>query len=281
MVLKVGNDMGHGINTFPPSKGVFKNGIGYAEHTFNAKVGIKIREHLQRHGVHSMEAQAPNKPDVSLNKRTAYYNAHRVNLVWSTHANYNSKPDVKGMGIFYWKGNAQGKEIAEYYIKLCREAGLPIWGNGVFESTNVPKDHWTNFAITRDTTSTALLAENGFFSNDEDFNRIFNTPSYIDLVGEISAKSILYGLNVKWIPVVVVQPIAKPDVKPVSNIKEEVKVVEELKLTPAEQKVVNEAVRLRLIDGKEPFGEVSRIYLYAVLIGLAKRLEKLENERKV
>lgn len=197
-MAKVGNDIGHGIDTFPPSKGITKNGRGYAEHTFNAMVGIKIREHLQRHGVASMEAQGANKPDVELNKRTSYYNAHRVDLVWSTHANYNSNPKVKGMGIFYWKGNTKGKEIAEYYIKLCRDAGLPIWGSGVFESTNEPKNHWTNFAITRDTTSTALLAENGFFSNDEDFNRIFNTPSYIDLVAEISVKSILYGLDVTW-----------------------------------------------------------------------------------
>lgn len=205
MVLKVGNDFGHGINTFPPSKGIYKDDKGYAEHTFNAMVGIKIREHLQRHGVASMEAQGANKPDVDLNKRTSYYNAHRVNLVWSTHANYNSNPKVKGMGIFHWKGDPKGKDIAEYYIKLCKEADLPIWGNGVFESTNVPATHWTNFAITRDTHATALLAENGFFSNPEDFERIFNTPSYIDLVAEISAKSILYGLNVRWKEVVKVE----------------------------------------------------------------------------
>jgi len=197
-MAKVGNDIGHGIDTFPPSKGVFKKGKGYAEHTFNAAVGLKIREHLQRHGVHSMEAQGANKPEVALNNRVRYYNAHNCDLVWSTHANYNDNKDVKGMGIFYWKGNEKAKRIAEYYIRLCREAGLPIWGNGVFESTNQPKSHWTNFAILRDTTSTSLLAENGFFSNDEDFERIFNTPSYIDMVAEISAKSILYGLGVQW-----------------------------------------------------------------------------------
>lgn len=238
MAIKVGNDIGHGQNTFPPSKGIYKGGKGYAEHTFNAKVGIEIREHLQRHGVHSMEAQAPNKSDVRLRTRTDYYNAHRVNLVWSSHANYNSKKAVKGMGIFYWKGTQKGKEIAEYYIKLCREAGLPIWGSGVFTSTDVPVDHWTNFAITRDTNAVALLAENGFFSNDEDFERIFNTPSYIKLVGEISAKSILYGVGVTWKPlktavkaeskpVVVTKPKPKPIVTPISKpIEEENKMID-------------------------------------------------------
>ena len=34
--------------------------------------------------------------------------------------------------------------------------------------------------------------------NDEDFERIFKTPAYIDLVAEISAKSILYGLGKSW-----------------------------------------------------------------------------------
>jgi N-acetylmuramoyl-L-alanine amidase len=274
MVLKVGNDMGHGVNTFPPAKGIFKNGIGYAEHTFNAKVGIKIREHLQRHGVHSMEAQAPNKPDVALNKRVSYYDAHRVNLVWSTHANYNSKKEVKGMGIFYWKGNAHGKEIAEYYIKLCREAGLPIWGNGVFESTDEPRDHWTNFAITRDTNATALLAENGFFSNDEDFNRIFNTPSYIDLVGEISAKSILYGLNVKWIPVEVVKPVVIPpksEVKGASIVEEYKKDAQPSRSLAAKFK---KAVELGITDGTFPQRGASREEVAVMIVNAIEHLEK-------
>lgn len=273
MVLKVGNDMGHGINTFPPSKGIFKNGVGYAEHTFNAKVGVKIREHLQRHGVHSMEAQAPNKPDVALNKRVSYYDAHRVNLVWSTHANYNSKKDVKGMGIFYWKGNAHGKEIAEYYIELCKEAGLPIWGNGVFESTNEPRDHWTNFAITRDTDATALLAENGFFSNDEDFNRIFNTPSYIDLVAEISVKSILYGVNVKWIPEKVEQPeveIASSEVKGVSTTVEYGKNDQPSKSLIPE---FNEAKKLKITDGTYPNRPATRAEV-AVMVLRGLKLQK-------
>jgi len=69
-------------------------------------------------------------------------------------------------------------------------------------------------------------------------------------------------------PKPIVETVSKPVVK-VEAIK-----VPDVKLTAAEQKVVNEAVRLKLVDGKEPFGEVSRIYLYAVLIGMGKHLEE-------
>ncbi|MEK3995443.1 N-acetylmuramoyl-L-alanine amidase [Psychrobacillus sp. FSL K6-2365] len=56
--------------------------------------------------------------------------------------------------------------------------------------------------------------------------------------------------------------------------------VSEQKLNADQTKLLAEAKRLKLTDGKEPFGEVNRLYLFSVIVGLAQQVEELNKKVK-
>lgn len=58
--------------------------------------------------------------------------------------------------------------------------------------------------------------------------------------------------------------------------KEETKVDEEQKLTPAQEAVRQEAIRLKITDGKDPHRQVNQFYAWSVSVPLAKKTEELE-----
>ena len=68
--------------------------------------------------------------------------------------------------------------------------------------------------------------------------------------------------------------------KDIKQPNKEVKSVEEQKLNVAEARLLAEAKRLKLTDGKEPFGEVNRLYLFSVIVGLAQQVEELNKKIK-
>ncbi|MFJ5771384.1 M15 family metallopeptidase [Psychrobacillus sp. NPDC093180] len=63
-------------------------------------------------------------------------------------------------------------------------------------------------------------------------------------------------------------------------VKKEVAGVSEQKLNASQEKLLNEAKRLKLTDGREPFGEVNRMYLFSVIVGLAQQVEELKKKVK-
>lgn len=52
------------------------------------------------------------------------------------------------------------------------------------------------------------------------------------------------------------------------------------KLTVEQEKIRQEAISLRITDGKEPHGEINRLYLWSAMIPLARRVEELEKKLK-
>ncbi|QJT71655.1 endolysin [Psychrobacillus phage Spoks] len=58
--------------------------------------------------------------------------------------------------------------------------------------------------------------------------------------------------------------------------KEENQVAEEQKLTPAQEAVRQEAIRLKITDGKDPFRAVNQFYGWALAIPQAQKIEALE-----
>lgn len=208
-MAKVGLDIGHGRNTFPPSKGVYRDDKAYHEHTFNANVSIKMESILKRHGVQVIKGQEPFANDVPLSTRINLYNREKVDLVWSTHANAGVK-SASGIGIFYWYNNApRSKKLAEFYVDELKNNGMDLWGDGLFESI---KGTWSEYAICRDTEMTAVLVENGFMTNDKDFELIFKDPSYIEKIAVMSCRAILRYLGIAYKPES--KPVDKPAEKP-------------------------------------------------------------------
>jgi N-acetylmuramoyl-L-alanine amidase len=203
-VAKVGLDIGHGRNTFPPNKGLYKNGQAYHEHTFNANVGIKLESILKRHGIQVVMAQKPFQNDVPLNARDDFYDNQRVDLGVSIHANAG-KPTASGIGVFYWHTSTKGKRLAELYMAEVEKAGLDVWGSdGIHESN--PGD-WDDFHMVRETDAPFILTENGFMTNTKDFQLIFKDPEYVVKIAECHAKAICKYFGITYKPE---KPVAKP-----------------------------------------------------------------------
>jgi N-acetylmuramoyl-L-alanine amidase len=250
----VGLDIGHGSNNFPPSKGVYVDGIGYAEHSFNSQLAILIEIELLRHGVDVHKIQEPFSNDVPLKARTDFYNNKNVDLVWSIHANYSNNKSVEGICSFYWHDHKNSEKAARIFVDEVKKAGLSTHGNGLHASE---KGSWTDLHMVRETKMTAVLTENGFMSNSHDFKRIFLDKSYIEKLSIVHVKAILRYFNIDY---------------------KEVTIMGEL--TKEQKDIQKEAIRLGLTDGKNPHRESNQMYVWQVVIPLARRLEALENKQK-
>lgn len=194
---KVGIDIGHGSNTYPPSKGVKVGGELYAEHTFNASVAIELEKLLKVNGVDVYMAQKPFAQDVNLNNRTDAYEKQKVDMIYSIHANAGAS-SAKGVGVFYWHKNNNGEKLADLIMEEVRKEKLDVWGPG---SRPSKVGDWTNFHMLRvpNKNIPAILGEFGFMTNPEDFKKIFQSKKYIQQIAEISAKAICryFGITYK------------------------------------------------------------------------------------
>lgn len=194
----VGLSFGHGADTWEKGggKGVRKNGIVYEEHTFNADVGMRVKKILEDHGLKVWLPQQPMAKDRSLKSRTDEANRRGVKLYWDIHADAGVS-SAEGVCAYYWHTNSKAKKLAEEYAKNAREAGLKTHGSGTRASRI---GDWTNFHTLRETRMTAILTENGFMTNSNDFEGIFgrNKGAYRQKVAEVNAKTILSYFGIKY-----------------------------------------------------------------------------------
>lgn len=192
-------DIGHGSDTYERTggKGVVVNGVKYEEHDFNSKVGIELDKLLKANGFETMFGQPPNSKEVPLIERTDLYNKLKVDLVWSIHANAGSK-NAHGFCSFYWYTAENAHKLAQIFASEVHNAGYETHGDGTHASK---PNSWTNLHICRETTSTAVLTENSFMTNDHDFENVFesNQDKFVKDVARIHAKSIceFYGVEFK------------------------------------------------------------------------------------
>lgn len=196
-MVKVALDIGHGSNTFPPSKGVYKGGKGYAEHDFNSKLTVAIDKLLKKSGISTIIYQKPNKADIGLTKRTNYYNSKNVDLVYSIHANYNADPAVNGRCVFYWHTSKASKRMADIVVSEIKKAGYSTHGDGFHASK---PGSWTNLHICRETNAPSVLVENGFMGGSSDFELVFGSKQneYIKNMAVVHAKAISKFLGVVY-----------------------------------------------------------------------------------
>lgn len=208
-MAKVGIDIGHGINTFPPNKGVMMEGRGYAEHTFNASVGIALKKLLEAQGHTVYMAQKPFTIEVPLLTRTNYYNSLDLDLVISIHANAGAEK-AEGLCAFFWKGSKKGEKAADLYAKYIKEYGYTAYSDGTFASQ---LNHWSNFHMLRETKAPAILTENGFMTNDKEFELIFKSEKFIKDVAEVHGKLVADYFGEKFVS----QKVEVEEVEPVET----------------------------------------------------------------
>ncbi|MEP9408584.1 N-acetylmuramoyl-L-alanine amidase [Peribacillus frigoritolerans] len=189
---------GHGSDTFKVkgSKGIKVNGKAYEEHTHNAQVGVKVKKIVEAHGVKVLEVQPPFGKDVPLSTRTNKANNWDADLYYSIHSNA-ADPKTRGYAAFYWSKSAAGKRIAEDYAKYAKEEGFPLYHNGVYPSV---QGTWNDFHELRETKMPAILTENGFMTNKDDFKMIFQDENILDKEAKVHAKTILEFFKIKYDP---------------------------------------------------------------------------------
>lgn len=188
----IGLDIGHGSNTFPPNKGVYRNGKGYAEYDFNRKLGKRVKELLEQNEHKVILGQPLNGKDVPLITRTNLYNREKVDLVLSLHANAGAS-NVSGRCAFYWGTSSKSKTLAQAVINEIKAKGYSTHGNGLHAGV---RGTWTNLHINRETNMPAVLVEHGFMTNASDFQLIFGNKQneYIEDMAQADVAGV-----VKWL----------------------------------------------------------------------------------
>lgn len=188
-MARIGVDFGHGVDTFPPSKGVNRGGKGYAEHSFNAKLGMVIKKLLEAQGHTVILGQQPNKKDVPLFVRTNLYNREKVDLILSVHANWNANEKVNGRCAFYWGTSGKSQSLAVAIRDEIGAKGYSTHGNGLHAGV---RNTWTDLHINRVPKAPSVLVEYGFMSGNTDFELIFGGKQgeYIKDMAEASVRGI-------------------------------------------------------------------------------------------
>lgn len=188
------NDIGHGKNTYPPSKGV----PGLPEFDFNSAVGIETKR-LLKGVVPTYEAQPFNGVDVPLRTRTNLYNAryakNKKAIGISDHANANGNKNIRGFGVFYWHKSAEAKKLAQIILDEYKKEfpGYPIWGTGLFPS--VPGT-WTDLHMCRETAGIFVLVEWEFMTNPDSL-KLLKSNDYRKRCASVNARSVCRWYGIK------------------------------------------------------------------------------------
>ena len=229
-------DPGHGVET----AGKCSPDGTYLEHEFNLDMANRVKAILERHGIGVTMTRSTAK-DVSLEQRVKTANGIAgLSLFVSLHSNASGDgwtiPD--GYGIYTsMAGATAGRNVAaNKLLAWAKEAGIKLWGNGLFHD---------GLYVLKNTAAPAILVEHGFHTNKAEVE-LLKSPAYRDKLAEVDAKGILDYLGVPW-----------QDEKP-----------QEVKWYAGAQKW---AVDAGISDGTRPEDSVTRAEVWAMLQRLAER----------
>ena len=188
-------DIGHGFNTYPPSKGIGN----FAEHVWNSKVAEKVKELAEHNNFKIVYSQEPLKNDVKLQARTGFINdlnkKTKILAIVSIHANASENKIVNGKGVFYSKGSVGGKKLAKIWLEESKVLNLNNWGgSGLWVCE---KGTWTDFYIVQKTVPVCILLEHFFYTNPKELKKC-NTKEFINLSAKVIVKSLCRYANKQY-----------------------------------------------------------------------------------
>ena len=177
----IGIDIGHGKNS--GARGGSKGWTG-DEHSFNSKVAIRTKALLESMG-HKVTfgVQSPNSNEVGLAPRTSYFNAQKVDVLVSIHANAHSNTSVNGVSAFYDRygrgRDSASLKLAKAIMNEYRKQKQVIWSTGEVPSY---RGNWTDFHMNRESTMPSVLMELGFMSGNRDREYVFGSkqPQFVE-----------------------------------------------------------------------------------------------------
>lgn len=170
----IGIDIGHGKNS--PARGGSRGWTG-DEHSFNSKVAVRTKALLEAMG-HKVTfgVQNPNSNEVGLSPRTSYFNAQKVDVLISIHANAHSNTTVNGISAFYDRygrgRDSASLKLAKSIMNEYRKQGQVIWSTGELPSY---RGNWTDFHMNRESTMPSVLMELGFMTGNRDREYVFGS----------------------------------------------------------------------------------------------------------
>ena len=173
-------DIGHGVDTYPPSKGIGD----FAEFSFNNAVGKIAKDLAEINGFDVYLSQPFDSKNVDLNERIANINRAKPVLGVSIHANAGVS-SASGHEFWHWHSSDQSRKLASI-MDANAIALLPNKRRGLRQSE--PREN-VNFGILRATNMPFVIGEFGFFTNPEDLE-LLKSPDFHYQCAKVIVKSI-------------------------------------------------------------------------------------------
>lgn len=247
-------DDGHGMQTAGKRTPVITElGRYIPENEFNSAVVKFMDEQLRFIGFRTLLV-APTDADTSLVSRTNSANTNGADAYCSIHydAMGNVWSTAEGHSIFVYPGSSKSKKLAECIAEFLKQGTVQKW-RGVREQ---------DFHVLRETKMPCILSENGFMDNPREA-RLMIDPDFQKEVAKEHVQGICQYFGVTY-----------------KENKKEVAGVSEQKLNADQEKVRQEAMKLGITDGKNPFREVNQYYVWNALLPLARQIEELNTKLK-
>jgi N-acetylmuramoyl-L-alanine amidase CwlD len=181
ILIKNSNLRGKTIVIDPGHGGVDTGACGKqntTEKKINLEVALKLKRLLKMAGAKVLLTRNSDV-FISLYERCHFANKHQADLFISIHANSHPDPNIRGIEIFHFKGQARSKKMAQKVLnRLTKTTGLKPLG----VKTN-------RFVVIRKTRMPSILVELGFLSNYQE-ESIIKSAAFKDK----AAWGILQGL---------------------------------------------------------------------------------------
>lgn len=233
-------DPGHG-GTDPGSVG---NGL--LEKDLTLSISLKIRDLLNGYENAQVKLSRDKDKTLSLKERTDMANAWGADFLLSLHINAGG-----GIGFeSFIHTNSSAASIAHQNVihpEIMKQLDFVDRGK-----------KRKNLHMVRESKMPASLTECGFIDNAADASKL-KQDSYLNKIAQGHVNGLVKAFGLKK--------------------KEGVTIVEE-ELSKEQEKIRQEAIRLRITDGKNPHGEINRLYQWSSMIPLARRVEELEKKVK-
>lgn len=170
-------DLGHGgidsdgvYTTAPNKMHVFEDGVEALEGALNREIGSKVGKELERNGCKVVYTVLPCDPrDVSLAARVGFANGHsaKTTIFVSLHSNASTSHKARGFEIFTSKGETKSDKLASFIGAEIKEEFPDIRYRADYSDGDIDKE--SQFYVLKKTKCVAVLLENLFFDNIDDF----------------------------------------------------------------------------------------------------------------
>ncbi|MBP2242361.1 N-acetylmuramoyl-L-alanine amidase [Cytobacillus eiseniae] len=231
-------DPGHGGTDV----GAVANGL--QEKNLTLAIAKKIRDFLLQYENTEVRLSRDTDKTLSLKQRTDMANAWGADYLISVHINAGG-----GTGFESYIHTNASKASVNFQNIIHPEIVKQL------DFTDRGKKR-ANFHMVRESNMPAILTENGFIDTQADANKL-KQDAYITRIAQGHVNGVVEAFRLK---------------------KKGGSTVAEQKLTAAQEKVRQEAIRLGITDGKNPFREANQFYVWACLVPLAQRIEELEKK---